>query len=617
MSGTEVRVLLVSPALAEGLDAHGFTLTGVEPDLRAPLSVTRVGLGPRHGVAVTGLFEYAESPLLRFVSDGETVRRSPVLDDVWTLNLGVGVTAVRWLRIDATLPLHLASTSLDGPQGFALGDARFAALFSLLRPDPDTPAGFGLALRPWIDLPTGAEAAWLGQDGIAGGGVVAGSLDVGRLSVAVDLGLEFKPEADLANVQNADQFLLGAAVGVQVAEPLAVLLESRTAVALAENLVPGAESPSELRLFGRYVHASGAHAVLGGAVGLDDAVGAAAFRLFLGGGFGTRPAPEPPPDSDGDGLADPADGCPAEVETVNGWKDDDGCPDQLARIDARAVVGDADAPDAQVEILDESGALRSAAAGRTTLSAAQPGSRWKLVAEGRCQAGEVELSAVEGDNLVRIPMTTRRDAAVDLQVVDARGAPIPGAVASWGEGIGACAEASGPLADGRGTLPLGAGEHELFVTADGWTTWSALLSVDPGQTLPLTARLERSRVQLTETQVVILDKVYFKTGKADIDPRSFPLLDDVAATIRRARLQKLEVAGHTDDVGSDSSNQALSQARAESVRSYLVQKGVPAERLAAVGYGETRPLAPGRSSTARASNRRVEFTILQGPAPTR
>jgi len=120
------------------------------------------------------------------------------------------------------------------------------------------------------------------------------------------------------------------------------------------------------------------------------------------------------------------------------------------------------------------------------------------------------------------------------------------------------------------------------------------------------------KVRLTAERIEILEMVFFDTNKATIKPVSFGILDQVAQVLQdNPFIKKLQVAGHTDDVGPDDKNMKLSQARAEAVRAYLISKGVAPERLEAVGYGETKPLVPEKTKEARAKNRRVEFLILE------
>lgn len=105
-----------------------------------------------------------------------------------------------------------------------------------------------------------------------------------------------------------------------------------------------------------------------------------------------------------------------------------------------------------------------------------------------------------------------------------------------------------------------------------------------------------------------------------IKPESFELLDQVAqVVIDHPDVGRVEIAGHTDNRGSDSYNLDLSQRRADAVRAYLIRQGVPEERLVATGYGETRPIDPTDSDAAFEANRRVDFDLIDqrddGAAP--
>ena len=114
--------------------------------------------------------------------------------------------------------------------------------------------------------------------------------------------------------------------------------------------------------------------------------------------------------------------------------------------------------------------------------------------------------------------------------------------------------------------------------------------------------------------------VNFKTGEAELTPSSSSTLDKAIAVLNEFADIKLEIQGHTDDVPLKSKkfadNQALSQARAESVKAYFVKKGVAEDRIQAKGYGDTVPvedpkgLTGGKLNSARAKNRRVEFKLI-------
>ena len=121
---------------------------------------------------------------------------------------------------------------------------------------------------------------------------------------------------------------------------------------------------------------------------------------------------------------------------------------------------------------------------------------------------------------------------------------------------------------------------------------------------------DKQLVVITGDKLDILETVFFKTNKAVIEKRSYNLLDNVAAVLASHSTIRVEVEGHTDDVGNDAYNKKLSQRRAEAVVAYLVRKGVDASRLQARGYGEEKPVADNKTKVGRATNRRVLFTIL-------
>ena len=101
--------------------------------------------------------------------------------------------------------------------------------------------------------------------------------------------------------------------------------------------------------------------------------------------------------------------------------------------------------------------------------------------------------------------------------------------------------------------------------------------------------------------------INFDTGKATIKPDSFGQLDQVVTALKQALELKLEVGGHTDNVGTPESNQTLSGTRAKSVMKYLTDRGLATNRLTAKGYGQASPVADNRSEDGRAKNRRVEL----------
>jgi outer membrane protein OmpA-like peptidoglycan-associated protein len=103
--------------------------------------------------------------------------------------------------------------------------------------------------------------------------------------------------------------------------------------------------------------------------------------------------------------------------------------------------------------------------------------------------------------------------------------------------------------------------------------------------------------------------ITFATGSADLNANFFSVLDSVALVLKEYDKTIIDVAGHTDSVGSDQVNQALSERRASTVGSYLKAKGISEQRVATVGYGKNHPVASNDTPDGRQQNRRVELTL--------
>ncbi|MCP1328039.1 OmpA family protein, partial [Halomonas sp. 707D4] len=106
---------------------------------------------------------------------------------------------------------------------------------------------------------------------------------------------------------------------------------------------------------------------------------------------------------------------------------------------------------------------------------------------------------------------------------------------------------------------------------------------------------------------VVLQNVNFEFDSAQLTPGAQQVLNGVAERLVNNPDVRVSIEGHTDSVGSAEYNRNLSQRRAESVASYLAQRGVPASDMRSIGYGEERPIATNETDEGRAQNRRVEL----------
>ena len=105
--------------------------------------------------------------------------------------------------------------------------------------------------------------------------------------------------------------------------------------------------------------------------------------------------------------------------------------------------------------------------------------------------------------------------------------------------------------------------------------------------------------------------VEFESGKATLTPAGRAILDEMAAAMVKLKERKIEIIGHTDNLGLPATNLGLSQARAEAVKAYLSTRGIKGDLLTASGQGADRPVASNDTSDGRARNRRIEFRMAQ------
>ncbi len=158
------------------------------------------------------------------------------------------------------------------------------------------------------------------------------------------------------------------------------------------------------------------------------------------------------------------------------------------------------------------------------------------------------------------------------------------------------------------TLPND-GEWGLYVSAEGYYYKS--LSFDYSQKheaegLVLNVSLD----PLTTSNNGILNNIYFETGKADLQEKSKTELNQLVLFLQANKNVRLEISGHTDDIGNDKQNLVLSQKRAQSVVNYLSAAGVSVTRVKAIGYGKTRPVVPNTFDDNRRLNRRIEWRVM-------
>ncbi len=164
---------------------------------------------------------------------------------------------------------------------------------------------------------------------------------------------------------------------------------------------------------------------------------------------------------------------------------------------------------------------------------------------------------------------------------------------------------------GEFKVSLPPGRHSLKIAAENYLPQVIECEVEAGSSKSLGVTLEKPKeAVLVENKIILPDAIYFEFGSAEIKESSFGILDQVAEILQtNPDFKQLNVDGHTDDVGSEAYNAKLSKRRAESVKAYLVKKGLESSKLTARGLGESRPIATNITPEGRAENRRVEFNV--------
>lgn len=118
-------------------------------------------------------------------------------------------------------------------------------------------------------------------------------------------------------------------------------------------------------------------------------------------------------------------------------------------------------------------------------------------------------------------------------------------------------------------------------------------------------------IQLEYPTNITLKNVLFDTGLASLKPSSLPSLNELASFMKLKTTMQIEIAGHTDNVGSAESNLKLSQQRAETVRNYLIKQGITETRITAKGYGDSIPVADNGTEAGKKQNRRTEVRVTK------
>ncbi len=565
-----------------------------------------------YGVAL--FLGFADDPLLVERREGnQTEIEGALVGSRLGAEIVLSVALYRWVQLGIGMPVVLfqdRQSSIDGVAplselgGAGVGAIRFVPKVRLLT---QALHGLHMAIMPTFVTPSLSGDAYYGQRTWTFEPELAASRDFGLINVIGNLGYRVRQEEGLPGLEVDDEIFARVGAGVRLDEiggpPIGVDVTLAGATNAERPLARGNRDYGELLGGVRYAISKPLLAYAGVGVGLNRGFGTPDWRAFAGLRWSALTV-----DTDGDGIVDRFDACPEVPEDIDGYRDTDGCPD-------RDNDGDG------LEDGDDGAPMRP-----EDFDGFEDGDG---VPDPDNDGDEV-MDWDDGCPLTPGPVPNRGcpDADADGDGVDDRQDACP----EVAEDIDQFADDDGcpdpdddldGVADGEDNCPREAGPAENLgcpdTDVDGDSVVDRLDNCptqagDPRNQGCVAPQLVKINTSLDQPRLEILEKVHFAIGRAVIQPRSFPLLNDVAAVLKaHPEIKKLQVEGHTDSTGSMALNLRLSDRRAEAVRRYLIRKGVESGRLQAAGFGPNRPVASNATVTGRAANRRVEFNILRRP----
>jgi outer membrane protein OmpA-like peptidoglycan-associated protein len=438
-----------------------------------------------------------------------------------------------------------------------------------------------LGAAAWLETPTGRESSLSGDDGVGFAGLLSGAYHSKPIDLALNLGGRYRPQADFGSSRIGSELSFGAGAYVPAGERLTFLGELNGQVELREVGQHASQSaPLELLVGAR--GATPFKVLLTAAVGLglSQAIGTPDVRALLQAAYPNPRNNRAPADEDADGVPDGRDACPTRAEDRDGFQDEDGCPD--ADNDKDGVLDARDQCAEQAEDLDG------------------------IEDEDGCPDGDNDGDGIPDEQ------DQCTNAAEDADgFSDEDGCPDPDN------------DKDGQL-DARDQCPLEPEDVDGFADEDGCPDLDndkdEVADIDdscPTAPGPRESKGCPSAVRIDKAQIRILQRIEFQVKRAEINPSSLGVLDQVRAALEaNPQLKRVRIEGHTDNRGPALANQTLSQRRAEAVVVYLVHQGIDASRLEAKGWGDERPLVKNDSEENMQINRRVEFHIVD-PAPPR
>jgi OmpA-OmpF porin, OOP family len=202
-------------------------------------------------------------------------------------------------------------------------------------------------------------------------------------------------------------------------------------------------------------------------------------------------------------------------------------------------------------------------------------------------------------------------AKVNVFVTDMKGKPSKGEQVLFRSDVTQKTVGGRSDAMGKFSLQLPAGANYMIIVKSLTdTTKYGMISIPALKPDEFYTEPFKVNVKFEAAKNYTLDNVHFDVGKATLRPESFPELEELVAYLKNKEDIKIEIAGHTDNVGKDADNLKLSQQRADAIRNYVLKKGIQPARVTAKGYGTAEPVADNDTDEGRQLNRRTEVRVL-------
>lgn len=590
----------------------------------------------RHLNPSFGLFmHYVDDPLLLVNTQDNTEVNSHIIGGQFKTELWASIGLFDVGELGIVLPLipyqdggDLGVFGRPGEQidGFSISDLRIVPKIRVL--NPKNFGGFGVAIVAPLHVPVGDKTTFNSDGEVRWEPrlVLDWQHPVG-LTIAGNIGYQLRPERTSQNILSDDviRWSVGAELptGLEDFQIIASVfgngqLQGDRDPANAPSAGANQSSPAEALAglqFGGLPYNLVAN--IGGGAGLTRSIGSPNFRIFASIGYTPRVV-----DTDGDGVLDPDDGCINEPEDKDDFEDSDGCPE---------YDNDKD------KILDKDDQCKN-----------DPEDYDKFQDEDGCPDDDNDQDKIpdKDDKCPDVPGLAKKQGCPNLDRDDDKVLDKDDLCPDNPEDYDEFQDEDGcpdkdndkdGIPDTKDKCKNDPEDFDKFQDEDGCPDLDNDKDgiPDTKDKCPLKPETYngnkdkdgcpdgKQTVVITETEIRILQKVYFDTGKAKIKRKSYRLLNTVAVVLNQNKqVTKIRVDGHTDDMGKDEKNLDLSKRRARSVLNYLVKKGVDENRLDSEGFGETSPICDdiperklGKRSRkykrCRADNRRVEFKIVE------